>query len=151
MSDDPRPSAFRDVYVLPRRDNKVLLLLRSGTGYKDQQWGPPSGKVEADETYREAAARELYEETGLQVEPGQLRFTHVIERTGGSGPPWIGAFFDLDCSGLEPVNREAHKHSQVAFFDVAALPADAVDYVRHVIHATQGGHVFSEWHDGGGQ
>lgn len=146
MSDEPQPSAVRDVYVLARRNNEVLLLLRSGTGYKDQQWGPPSGKVEPGETYRQAAARELHEETGLHVEPRQLRFGHVIERGGGSGPPWVGFFFDLDCSGLEPVNREAHKHSDLAFFDASALPANTVDYVRHVIHAIKGGHLFSEWH-----
>ena len=79
--------------------------------------------------------------------PSQLRFAHVIERTGDSGPPWLGLFFHLDCSGLEPVNREAHKHSELAFFDRASLPANTVDYVRHVIHETRGGHLFSEWHD----
>ena len=46
----PAPSAIRDVYVIARRRDDILLLLRSGTGYKDDGWGPPSGKVEPGET-----------------------------------------------------------------------------------------------------
>src|SRR5690606_272172 len=70
----PAPSAIRDVYVLARRRDDVLLLLRSGTGYRDGEWGPPAGKVEPGETYAEAAARELAEETGIRVGPLDLRF-----------------------------------------------------------------------------
>ncbi len=70
-------------------------------------------------------------------------------RPAGRRGPWVGFFFDLDCSGLDPVNREPHKHSELAFFDAGALPANTVDYIRHVIHSTQRGHLFSEWHDSG--
>jgi hypothetical protein len=38
------PSAIRDVYVLVRRGDLILLLLREGTGYKDGEWARPPAR-----------------------------------------------------------------------------------------------------------
>lgn len=46
-------------------DGKVLLQNRSST---KKQWGFPGGMMELGETVAETAVRELYEETGLEVE-----------------------------------------------------------------------------------
>lgn len=51
------------VYVM-NDEGKFLLLLHK----KLQKWVPPGGKVDPHETPDEAAIRECYEETGLQVE-----------------------------------------------------------------------------------
>jgi 8-oxo-dGTP pyrophosphatase MutT (NUDIX family)/predicted enzyme related to lactoylglutathione lyase len=141
----PSPSGVPDVYVIVRRADQVLLLLRSGTGYKDGQWGPPSGKVEDAETYREAAARELREETGISVGPGELRFIHVIERLPISGSRWVGLFFEVDAATASPVNVEADKHEALAFFPVSHLPDNTVDYVRYVLQAVATSRHLSEW------
>jgi len=141
----PAPSAIRDVYVLARRRDDVLLLLRSGTGYRDGEWGPPAGKVEPGETYAEAAARELAEETGIRVGPLDLRFLHVVERVPLSGNHWIGLFFEVDVAGAEPVNREPGLHGALGFFPISGLPDRTVDYVRHVIEATRRGEGHSTW------
>lgn len=140
-----RPSRNADVYVIVRKEDEILLLLRSGTGYKDNQWGPPSGKVEPDETYTEAAVRELAEETGIRVGPEALRFVHFIERAPTSGIPWAGAFFEVTIADASPRNTEPQKHSDLGFFPIADLPEATVDYVQHAIHATASGRQFSEW------
>jgi 8-oxo-dGTP diphosphatase len=131
--------------VIARRRDEVLLLYRSGTGYKDDEWGPPSGKVEPGETYTEAAARELAEETGIQVNPRDLQFVHVVERVPTSGNHWVGLFFEVDVTGTSPVNLEPHKHSALRFFPISALPDRTVDYVRHVIDAVERRAGHSEW------
>ena len=141
----PAPSAIRDAYVIARRGDDILLLLRSGTGYKDDEWGPPSGKVEPGETYPEAAVRELAEETGMSVRPSDMRFLHAIERVPTSGSHWVGLFFEVDVASIEPVNREPHKHSALDFFPTSALPDRTVDYVRHVVDAARRGERYSEW------
>jgi 8-oxo-dGTP diphosphatase len=141
------PSAIRDVYVIARRRDDILLLLRSGTGYKDGEWGPPSGRVEPGETYTDAAVRELAEETGICVTPGDVRFLHAIERVPGSGNHWVGMFFEVDVASVNPVNREPHKHSGLQFFPGSALPDRTVDYVRHVVDAVRRGEGYSEWQD----
>lgn len=49
--------------VICRRDNQILYVRKSNA-----RWNLPGGKVEADESPAQAAARELREETGLILE-----------------------------------------------------------------------------------
>ncbi|UZJ58281.1 NUDIX domain-containing protein [Pseudomonas sp. KU26590] len=49
--------------VICRRDNQILYVRKSKS-----RWNLPGGKVEADESPAQAAARELREETGLILE-----------------------------------------------------------------------------------
>ena len=141
----PQPSVVPDVYVIVRRGHEVLLLLRAGTGYKDGEWGPPSGKVEAGETYAAAAVRELAEEVGIEVAEDGLSFLHVIERREGGDPtPWVGMFFEVEPDHA-PANREPDKHARLEWFSTSDLPAATVGYVAHVLRASAGGARYSAW------
>src|SRR4051794_18099086 len=100
------PTAIRDVYLVVRRGSDILLSFRQGTGYKDGLWGLPSGKVEAGETYAEAAVRELVEETGLRVDASELELVLLLDRLPSDGGHWIGAFFEVANCEHEPYNAE---------------------------------------------
>ena len=52
-------------------DGKVLLVKR-GTEPNRGLWSLPGGSIEPGETVREAVAREVFEETSLAVEAGEL-------------------------------------------------------------------------------
>lgn len=62
----------RRVRVLVLTRDRQVLLLRNWFGY--QNWSLPGGGVKKHETDQEAAARELYEETGVRVEAGCVKY-----------------------------------------------------------------------------
>lgn len=64
---DPKVAAS----VLVERDGKILLVKRVMKPLQGK-WTLPAGFVEAAEDPREAAARECLEETGLDIEVGEL-------------------------------------------------------------------------------
>ncbi len=71
-----------EVLVFVRRGEEFLVLRRSEKqgGY----WHSVAGALEEGESYAEAAARELLEETGLAVEPVDLRrpYAYSLEDEG---------------------------------------------------------------------
>ncbi|MGA9348934.1 MAG: NUDIX hydrolase [Anaerolineae bacterium] len=59
------------VGVVVKRGREVLLVRRLNEPSRGR-WSLPGGVVELGETVREAARREVQEECGLQVEPGEV-------------------------------------------------------------------------------
>jgi 8-oxo-dGTP diphosphatase len=137
-------TAVRDVYMIVRDADRVLLLFRSGTGYKDGEWSLPAGKVEAGETYTAGAVRELAEEVGIEIDASHLRPVHVMERVESGGDPWVGVYFDVTADAT-PINSEPDKHSAMEWFSLDALPQPMVAYAAHALAAIARGEVFSEW------
>ncbi len=68
------------------RGNETLLIRRGSEPLKDQ-WSIPGGTLELGETLREGVARELHEETGIEV--NVLDLIEVFERVfpGDDGDP----------------------------------------------------------------
>jgi molecular chaperone GrpE len=58
--------------VVLRDDGKILLLKRSKKSLNPGKWDLPGGTLEKGETLEEALLREIEEETGLEVEVGEI-------------------------------------------------------------------------------
>lgn len=56
------------VYALIKNKENQILMVDNHEGH----WSLPGGRVEADETLFEATIREIYEETGFEIEVGNL-------------------------------------------------------------------------------
>jgi 8-oxo-dGTP pyrophosphatase MutT (NUDIX family) len=54
-------------------DGKLLLLLNALGDSEAGSWGVPAGKLESNEAPLHGAARELYEETSISIEPSQIQ------------------------------------------------------------------------------
>lgn len=66
------PSERRFAGVLAHHNGSVVLVREKHPRWSGEFWNLPSGMLEAHETPAEGAARELAEETGLRVAPGDL-------------------------------------------------------------------------------
>lgn len=118
-----------DVMVLLRRDDgKVLLTERANTGYADGQLCPPGGHLEDGETVTEGALRETREEIGVEIDPKDLTFAHVLHYRSPEGTARIGFFFTATRWRGEPMNREPHKCARLIWTDPANPLTETVPY-----------------------
>jgi ADP-ribose pyrophosphatase YjhB (NUDIX family) len=120
---------FRDpkvgVGVVVHDAHGRLLLVRRGVGPGKGLWALPAGFVDADEDPRRAAAREAREETGLQVEVGDV--VEVYPTPGPSGASFFLAFRARVVGGELAAADDA---LDAAFFGPDELPELAFESTR---------------------
>lgn len=134
------------VFAIVRRDDRVLMLLRSGTGWMDGHWSLPAGAMDGGELAPVAAARELREEVSLVAASGALVLAHT-QQNFTHGDEWLGLYFEaLDAAG-SPAVMEPDKHANVEWFAVDALPEQTVPYVRVALEAIRNHESFSTYTD----
>ncbi len=121
-------------YLLVRRGNEVLLMLRQNTGYFDGWYALPSGHVELAEFPSDAMIREAKEEVGIDVAKADLRFVHALfrEKHDETGER-ADYFFETNRWQGEPSNREPEKCAEIAWFDLDGLPEKIIPYLRLAI------------------
>ncbi len=124
-------------YVVMRRENEVLLQLRSNTGYMDGHWAmAAAGHVEAEESVFAAAAREAREELGIDVAPADLMPLCAMHRTVPDPQPVderVDFFFECWTWSGEPRLLETQKAAELRWFALDALPTPVVPHERFVL------------------
>ena len=130
------------------RTQEVLIVIRRGSDYlvvhrspeNDAYWHQIAGGVEDGETFAEAAARELREETGLEVEP--LEFLGVwMDRYGGDSTADATLNLYWTARVVGGAAQAADDVSELAWFEPAELPEPdelAFDNVPQVLAAWRG-------------
>jgi 8-oxo-dGTP diphosphatase len=127
------PDCGRVIYYDPKvavtsviqRSGKVLMICRANDpGYG--LWSMPGGYVDRGEVVEKAAAREVREETGLEVEIERL--IGLFSEAGN--PVMVAAFLAREVGGVLKTGDEA---LAVEFFDVHDLPPLAFPRDRLII------------------
>jgi 8-oxo-dGTP pyrophosphatase MutT (NUDIX family) len=103
---------------------QVLLQIRKNTGLHDGEFVFPGGKREKNETWQDAAHRELYEETGLLVDKDRIQKLCQYGGRDQHGVQWLVMFYLCvidSCWGTGLV-KEPQKHSKVEWHSLYNLP-----------------------------
>ena len=112
------------ICIVPR-DGRVLMIRRAtDLGYG--LWGLPGGYVDRGEVVERAAAREVREETGLEVETGDL--IGLFSEAGE--PVMVAVYAAKETGGTLEAGPEA---LEVGFFDIRDLPELAFPRDRDVL------------------
>jgi len=140
-----RDTAVPAVYLVLKKDGKILIARRCNTGYEDGKYQVPAGHVEAGELPVEALVREVEEEIGIQVSPEDLQFVHVSYRpkhdpTGSR----VDFFFTAFRYEGEVTNKEPHKCDDLRWAAPNELPENMSPHVLNAIQHIERGERFSE-------
>lgn len=112
----------------------VLLGFRQNVEFENLRWGFPGGRVEANESFLDAAVRESKEELGVSPKNISLLFT-LEDRYG-----YEHAFFRCSAWDGELSNQEPHLCREIQWYSIKHLPIDcspityvAVDKILNTI------------------
>lgn len=141
--DTARP--FIASFVIFRKDGKVAFVLRKNIPWMNGYYGLPSGKVEKNETFVQAAVEEAQEEVGVTVRPDKLRPLLTVHRKAeDETDSWVDVYFEaLEWEG-EIYNAEPKRHGEVAWLDVHNLPENIVPQVRSAVEQIEAGNTYFE-------
>ncbi len=129
------------VYGLLRRDDRVLLLRRTGSGFHDGELALPAGHVDEGESVVAAVVRELAEELTIEVRPQDC----VLALTGHAGPErpgddtYVDLYFAVRRWKGEPQIGEPDKALELVWASVDDLPEDTVGFMAEAIRAVADG------------
>ncbi|MCD8799553.1 NUDIX hydrolase [Mammaliicoccus sciuri] len=104
------------------KDKQVLLQLRSD----NESWGLPGGTMEFGESFEEAATREVYEETNLEIQ--NLKFItnfsgkdyHMVYPNGDEAYTVTALFESEEYEG--ELSADIKETQNLKFFDLDKLP-----------------------------
>jgi 8-oxo-dGTP pyrophosphatase MutT (NUDIX family) len=124
------------VIVHDQAAGRVLLIQRAPDAkFAPNHWDLPVGKAGKGEVITTTAVRELKEETGLVVDPAELKVAGIIHAAWGVEGPngFLTVVFVTHTWTGEPANAEPHKHSRVAWFPVEQVPKEFVSTTRRAL------------------
>jgi mutator protein MutT len=120
-------------------DDARVLLVRRGQEPLKGRWSLPGGVVEVGETMVGALAREVAEETGLEVQIGPVvEVLDVVDRDADGRVRYHFVVVDYLCRAVSLTPRRGSDADDVRWVEVAGLDAyQLTEKAASVIHAAR--------------
>jgi 8-oxo-dGTP diphosphatase len=140
---------FSAVYLFIKNSKgQILLERRQNTGYMDGKLGIPAGHLDGGEGATTAAVREALEELAIELNPEDLKFTHLSHKPLSLQDPkeYLDLFFECsNWNGTIKIN-EPEKCSEQLWLtpDEFIAHPDAIPYLSRTLSLIQKGEVYSE-------
>lgn len=131
------------VYLLLIKQNRILLLKRSNTGYEDGKYSLVAGHIEGNETIKQAMIREAKEEAGILIDENDIEIVTFLHRK--TTPERLDFF--LKCKNWEGAieNKEPDKCSELKWYDINNLPPNIIPCVKKAIENYQNHIIFDNF------
>jgi 8-oxo-dGTP diphosphatase len=132
----PRPALTVDIIIFAVRENRlqVLLVERKEPPFA-RQWALPGGFMQIDESLEEAAARELFEETGVHNAYLEQLYTFGAPERDPRGRVVTVAYYALLPADAMSSMTAGGDASRVEWFAADDLPVLAFDHTEIIDYA----------------
>jgi 8-oxo-dGTP pyrophosphatase MutT (NUDIX family) len=115
--------------VIANRGRFLTLRRAPAMHYKPEHWDLPGGHLALGETFQECLAREVREETGLQI---------AIERMLGlnamPAEPYVQAIFACRLAIYQKISLRPNEHVDSRWVTLAeAIELEKIPYLEHVL------------------
>jgi mutator protein MutT len=118
MFSDQTGQEYADTIIRNKAGKFLVIKRASGDGFEAGKWGFAGGKIEDGETPEQAAARETFEETGIEVQ--NIEFVETIQNEDGTKSHYFKAEAEK-----EPILSNEHE----AFKWIEAEEADSLEWI----------------------
>lgn len=119
------------VYLIIQNDKgEVAMIRRFNTGYQDGKYTLPSGHIDEGESAKSAMTREANEEIGIQINPEDLEFAHIVHRVSLDNKIYADFYFHAKNWGETPSIKEPDKCDDLSWFKIDNLPKNIIPDVK---------------------
>ena len=119
------------VHLIFQKNDQLLMMRRSGTGFCDGMYSVPAGHMLKSETVLQAAVREGKEEIGLSFNLSDCKMIGTMFRYSTEGR--IDFFIEVENWLGEPKNLEPDKCDDLSWFPKHDLPKNTIPYIRKAL------------------
>jgi len=135
---------YSAVYLILKKENKVLLIRRFNTGWMDGMYTLPAGHINGNETSEMAISREAKEEINLTILPKDLSIIHIMHRKS-TDREYFDIFIEAKNYSGELKNNEENKCDDINWFSMDSLPENTLSYISEAFKLISKGQYFSNF------
>lgn len=131
------------VYLIPLKENEILLARRFNTGWMDGMYSLISGHIDGNESVSTAMIREAYEEARIKLTKEDIEPATVLHRKS-TEQEYIDFFFVTRHWQGEPIIGEPDKCDELSWYPIDQLPESTLPYIKEALTYYKNKIAFSE-------